>query len=168
MSVADVIENAKTWLAAIAEKERLENLFRGGSGFNVYKEWCEAIEAEKVAARAHLASVIDLSSDGVRDDARIAWLRTENGRLLEQVRKLKFELTQARENNEERNRELDALHYVWCNGGCQGGVHRYCGAPDDVTEEVVAAAVRNTERLRSWFVNRQSKKARNESGENSP
>jgi hypothetical protein len=163
MSMADVIENAKTWLAAIEEKERLEDLFRGASGFNVYKEWCAAIEAEKVAARTHLASVVDLPNDGEHDDTRIARLRTENGRLAEQVKKLKTELTQARENNEQRNRELDALHYVWCSGGCHGGVHRYCGSPDDVTEEVVAAAVRNTERLRSWFQNRQYKKKREES-----
>jgi predicted nuclease with TOPRIM domain len=160
MSVVDVIENAKVWLAAIAEKERLEDSFRGAGGMSVYREWCEAIEAEKKAARAHLASVIDLPNDGEHDDARIARLRTENGRLAEQVKKLKTELTQARENNEERNRELDALHYVWCSGGCHGGVHRYCGAPDDITEEVVAAAVRNTERLQSWFANRQYRKSR--------
>ncbi len=86
MSVSDVIENAKAWLAAIAEKERLEDAFRGASGMSVYREWCEAIEAEKKAARAHLASVVDLSHEGAHDDARIARLRDENGRLLEQVR----------------------------------------------------------------------------------
>ncbi len=80
---------------------------------------------------------------------------------------MKFELTQARENNEQRNRELDALHYIWCDGGCHGGAHRYCGSPDDITEEVVAAAERSTQRLRRWFQNRQYKKARSESGEGS-
>lgn len=159
MSVADVIENAKVWLASIDEKERLEAAFRGGSGMSVYKEWCAAIETEKVAARAHLAAVLDLPNDSERDDARIARLRAENVRLAEQVKKLRGEVTQARENNETRNRELDALHYVWCNGGCHGGVHRYCGSPDDITEEVVLAAERNTSRLRSWFVNRIYKKA---------
>jgi len=166
MSVADVIENAKVWLAAIDEKDRLEAAFRGESGMSVYKEWCEAIRLEKVAARAHLASVIDLPNDGVADVVRIAGLRAEGVRLAEQVKALKREVTQARSNNEERNRELDALHYIWCDGGCQSGAHRYCGSPDDITEEVVAAAERNTLRLRRWFQNRLSKKTR-ESGEES-
>jgi SMC interacting uncharacterized protein involved in chromosome segregation len=162
MSVADVIENAKAWLAAIENKERLEAAFRGEAGMVVYREWLEAIEKEKKAARAHLASVIDLPHDGVHDDERIARLRTENARLAEQVKALKREVTEARRNNEERNRELDALHYVWCDGGCKGGAHRYCGRPDDITEEIVAAAERNTMRLRRWFVNREHKKVRNE------
>lgn len=160
MSVADVIENAKAWLAAIEAKERADEAFRTGTNMDAYREWCEAIEVEKKAARAHLASVVDLEHDGVRDDERIARLRTENVRLAEQVKTLKREVTQARQNNEERNRELDALHYIWCDGGCHGGAHRYCGRPDDITEEVVAAAERNTIRLRRWFVNRQHKKAR--------
>lgn len=163
MSVADVIENARTWLAALAAKEAAENDFRAGTQMegmvSTYAKWCEAIRVEKVAAHAHLASVIDLPNDGVADDERIARLRAENIRLVEQVRKLKKEFTEARKNNEERNRELDALHYIWCNGGCHGGAHRYCGSPDDITEEIVAAAERNTTRLRQWFINRQHRKA---------
>ncbi len=51
---------------------------------------------------------------------------------------------------ERRNRDLDALHLVWCDGGCPSGVHRY--DPDAiVTEEMVAAAERNTARLRRWY-----------------
>ena len=50
---------------------------------------------------------------------------------------------------ERKNRELDALHYVWCDGGCPRGVHRW----DDVliTRELVEAAERNTRRLRRWY-----------------
>ena len=82
-------------------------------------------------------------------------------RLREQVAKLKRELTYARDNNHRRNIELDALHYVWCNGGCWGGVHRFDGkGPEGVTEEIVQAAERNTQRLRSWFNNYQGKLAR--------
>lgn len=163
MSALDVIENAKAWLAAMEKKERTYEVFLAGTNVNAYREWCEAIEAEKKAAHAHLASVIDLPNDGKSDGERIARLRTENARLAEQVKSLKREVTQARRNNEERNRELDALHYIWCDGGCQGGAHRYCGSPDDITEEVVAAAERNTMRLRRWFVNRQHKLARENS-----
>lgn len=48
-----------------------------------------------------------------------------------------------------KNRELDAMHYVWCNGGCEGGVHRWQEKP--LTEEIVLEAERNTKRLRQWW-----------------
>lgn len=47
---------------------------------------------------------------------------------------------------------MDALHYVWCNGGCPGGVHRW--QEDSVTEEIVNLAVRNTDRLVQWWKSR--------------
>ena len=73
------------------------------------------------------------------------------------VTELRRQLTIQRDNNHDRNRALDALHYVWCDGGCKGGVHRYCGSPDDITEEVVQTVERQAERLRNWFKNRKAK-----------
>ena len=52
---------------------------------------------------------------------------------------------------ERRNRELDALHYVWCTGGCQGGVHRW--TDELITREVVEHAERQAQRLRTWYQN---------------
>lgn len=57
-----------------------------------------------------------------------------------------------------KNIALDALHYVWCDGGCETGTHRY--VPGEITEEIVLAAERNTARLRRWFDNKQSKRER--------
>ena len=122
-----------------------------------YRVWTSAIAAEEVARLTHLAAVTDLPQMDVPDEARIARLRTDNLRLVERCKKLRRELNDSRKNNEERNRALDALHYVWCSGGCEGGTHRYQGTPDDVTEEVVAEAERNTARLRTWWTNRQAK-----------
>lgn len=51
-----------------------------------------------------------------------------------------------------KNRELDALHRVWCSGGCEGGVHRHI--EDELTAEMVAFAEYNTRRLRQWYVNK--------------
>lgn len=48
-----------------------------------------------------------------------------------------------------KNKDLDALHFVWCDGGCPNGVHRYSDVR--LTEELVARAERNTKRLRSWY-----------------
>ena len=78
-------------------------------------------------------------------------------RLQAQVKKLKQDVTQKREALERKNRELDALHYVWCDGGCEGGAHRYTTTEGEVTETVVREAVRNTNRLVSWFNNHEFK-----------
>lgn len=80
--------------------------------------------------------------EGFSDGLRLG--RTE-------INDLKRQLDNQRRNNEERNRALDALHFVWCEGGCPKGVHRYTNAPDEVTEAMVEAGERQIERLRTWF-----------------
>lgn len=65
---------------------------------------------------------------------------------------LKRELRIAQESLERKNRELDALHYVWCDGGCDGGVHRY-GDHAPLTEELVQRAERQVRRMRDWLTN---------------
>ena len=64
--------------------------------------------------------------------------------------KLKRELTLAYRNNHKRNLELDALHYVWCDGGCETGVHRF-EHKGPLTLEIVNAAIQNTERVISYY-----------------
>ena len=54
-----------------------------------------------------------------------------------------------------KNLELDALHYVWCSGGCEDGVHRWMD--EKLTEEIVKLAELNTKRLRQWYENHQRK-----------
>lgn len=81
---------------------------------------------------------------------------TQRGMRMDEVERLKRELSMAQENNHARNVELDALHYVWCDGGCEGGIHRF-GEHPPLTAEIVAAAIRNAERLRRWYVNRRGR-----------
>ena len=70
------------------------------------------------------------------------------------VVELRRQFTFAQANNHARNVALDALHFVWCDGGCNGGVHRYDGAgPTAITLELVESAVRNTQRLVTWYRN---------------
>ncbi len=57
-----------------------------------------------------------------------------------------------------KNIALDALHYVWCSGGCTSGVHRY--DDEKLTEEIVQAAEHNTKRLREWFENRKFRESK--------
>lgn len=59
----------------------------------------------------------------------------------------------------DRNLAMDALHYVWCSGGCKCGVHRFTTVTK-LTEEVVRAAELNTRRLREWFESSKRREAR--------
>ena len=72
--------------------------------------------------------------------------------LLQKIENQKRQLSNQDHALRAKNLALDALHYVWCDGGCIGGVHRY-GEHPPLTEEIVAAAERNTKRLRSWLRN---------------
>lgn len=80
--------------------------------------------------------------------------------LEEQNRRLKRELTIAYANNRQRNLELDALHYVWCDGGCEGGIHRF-GEHPPLTKEIVEAAIYTTNRLARTFSAMEYKRIRN-------
>ena len=59
------------------------------------------------------------------------------------------ELTQLQESLRRKNLELDALHMVWCDGGCPSGIHRFDTEP--ISQEMIELAERNTERLRRWW-----------------
>jgi hypothetical protein len=69
------------------------------------------------------------------------------------VKQQAAEITHLARVLERKNRELDALHLVWCDGGCSGGVHRWQSKDVLVTEELVETAERNTKRLRTWYDN---------------
>lgn len=51
----------------------------------------------------------------------------------------------------ERNKQLDAMAWVWCSGGCVGGVYRFTDRV--LTEEIVELAEHNVKRLRTAYNN---------------
>ena len=67
------------------------------------------------------------------------------------LKTLRREITFLNEVLHNKNVMLGALHYVWCNGGCLGGVDERHG---EITEELVLAAEHNTKRLRTWWENK--------------
>lgn len=74
---------------------------------------------------------------------------------LKKVRNQERELRKLKDSLGRKNLELDALHYVWCDGGCSGGVHRYKEMEDKpLTKEIVDYARYNTERLRIYYSNK--------------
>jgi hypothetical protein len=101
--------------------------------------WCQILKRERDKARAELAQ-------SLTDEERL------------QIARLRTEIQRMQIAAERRNRDLDAMHLVWCDGGCESGVHRFDGkGPEAITQEVVDAAVRNTERLKRWWANRQGR-----------
>lgn len=88
-------------------------------------------------------------------EQKIELLEKELERAREHIRKLKEEVTVQREALERRNKEVDALGRVWCDGGCYGGMNRYRNykEPPNVTSGQVAFLLRNARRAYSWYVN---------------
>ena len=62
-----------------------------------------------------------------------------------------------------RNIALDGMAWVWCDGGCRGGVFRFCNLT--ITPETLAMIERNTERLKRWVRNRDYRALALKSGE---
>jgi hypothetical protein len=75
---------------------------------------------------------------------------TQLGALRVRVKQQAWEIDNMRQIATLRNKQMDALHMVWCSGGCSGGV----GDCDNLTRDKVLEAVRYTSRLVSWWNNR--------------
>jgi len=109
-------------------------------------------------ARNDLHTTLWARIDETREKLRVEELKRAQAQeelaMCKQAReKLREELVKQQANNHQRNLELDALHLVWCSGGCADGVHRFGGSPEDVTLEVVKAVERQAQRLRQWYEN---------------
>lgn len=71
-------------------------------------------------------------------------------RLKDKNRHQARQITLLQESLRARNLDLDAMHFVWCDGGCPGGVHRF-HTDLVLTEDMVERAERNAKRLRKWY-----------------
>ena len=75
---------------------------------------------------------------------------TQLGALRVRAKQQAWEIRNMQEIATLRNKQMEALHMVWCSGGCAGGV----GDRDSLTREKVLEAVTYTRRLVSWWNNR--------------
>jgi len=75
----------------------------------------------------------------------------------DKIKALKKEVTELQQKLHEKNRNLDAMGWVWCSGGCEGGSGRFLPS-NKLTLEMVEVAERNTKRMRSWIENEKFKK----------
>lgn len=77
----------------------------------------------------------------------------------------KQEVTYLNECLRKKNVALDAMFWVWCSGGCSGGMLYYSrgedkveiDVPTEITLEMVEAAERNVKRMRQWYNNHKFK-----------
>lgn len=74
----------------------------------------------------------------------------------DKIEKLKKKIHELELQLHRKNVQLDALHWVWCSGGCTEGMHRW--VPAQLTEEMVIEAEANTRRIREWFNNAEFRK----------
>lgn len=87
----------------------------------------------------------------VVESGETAELRYRIRQLEHKLHNQKHELNCIQNSLRDKNLALDAMHYVWCDGGCTSGTHRW--TPQNITKEIVLEAERNTRRLRSWRLN---------------
>lgn len=124
-------------------------------------------EAREAATESRIAAEVDRRLENLKWEMEQRgglkpYYRAEIKRLQEQVRELRRVLTYTNEENHRKNLMLDAAHYVWCDGGCAGGIHRW--TPGPLTQETVDCAVRQTERLKRKWGNLEAKRARELAG----
>ena len=77
----------------------------------------------------------------------------------ETIKELRRQIRIKDDSLHAKNLELDALHYVWCSGGCARGVHRW--TKEQLTEEIVQKAELNAKRLRQWIENHKYRERNN-------
>jgi len=75
---------------------------------------------------------------------------TQLGALRVRVKQQAWEINNMREIATLRNKQMEALHMVWCSGGCAYGV----GDRENLTREKVVEAVAYAKRLSMWWNNR--------------
>lgn len=114
----------------------------------------------KLLSKQAASEVVEVADQMIRAARAERWTYDDEivKTLADRNRNLQREINIMREALEEKNLKLDSMHYVWCDGGCPGGTHRYDGkGPESITEEIVTRAERNVRRLRTWFTKFQYK-----------
>jgi len=72
------------------------------------------------------------------------------------IERLKLEILRLERDLHAQNIKLDALHWVWCSGGCQGGTNRW--VPGELTEEMLKTAEYAVRRMRQSYDNLEFRK----------
>lgn len=95
----------------------------------------------------------DAEVEGLRAEVANAKRRAEDAEA--KIARQAEELTTKDATLRQRTIDLDAMAWVWCDGGCKSGVFRY---PENaelrpLTREMVARALRNVERMAGKLAN---------------
>jgi hypothetical protein len=66
------------------------------------------------------------------------------GRLKAEIQRLHLDLS-------NKNRQLDAMHWAWCSGGCPTGMHKWTASV--LTDDMIKVAEMGVKRMREWHHN---------------
>jgi len=73
-------------------------------------------------------------------------------RLQHEVRELKLAAAAASDLVKQKDLQLDAMHFVWCDGACPAIVHRW--TPGEPSDDLVREAAKQLTRLCDWWAQR--------------
>jgi hypothetical protein len=134
------------------ENSALRKMTNGPGDSREYWWWDFYHDARRLKAeRQDLLDALQ-ASEGDEVGKKVVNLAIKNAELQRVNKGIRRQLTIHQEGAERRNKQLDALNLVYCDGGCEGGVRRQDGtSAKDVTLEVVTLAVENTNRLVNWW-----------------
>lgn len=128
-------------LERLARKVRVRPVMGGGT-----------VSAGGAKPTSYIEGMGHANPDGPEAIAVIKALQAENARLREAAQQLRQQISIKDRVLHDKNVALDALGWVWCDGGCKAGVGRF--TEFEPTEEAVVIIEHNTKRLRRWFTNR--------------
>lgn len=115
-------------------------------------EWVRAIlEIDRLKAdRSRLQNAVQLLC---QHSGKMAAIANEAASLREKYNTAKSTIAHFQEVLSKRTKQLNAMHWVWCSGGCEHGVE----SEDRLSPETLRLAIRNTVRLIAWTRNYRSK-----------
>lgn len=134
---------------AIAWRDEVANMRGLFAALSVDGDACAvAREYARKALEGECPTVADIARD----------LAAEIERLKAKISAQARELTHKDAVLRDRSIALDAMGWVWCDGGCKGGTNRHGHSP--LTEEMVQVAERNTARMKRWLANARARASR--------
>lgn len=147
---------ARAVLAGKPAEDIFDAVFNSGEWFRPDRAETDQLSIEEIQEirQAGAGALTPAQFQDVMNTLDQLW--KERIELQKRVESQRKELSHVNEQNRRRTLELDALHFVWCDGGCEGGVHRWQEeGPEGLTEEIVKEAEHNTKRLVRWYHARQ-------------
>lgn len=119
-------------------------------------EFFDAVEARRARdeIRAALDALVASCAHAGTTTERVRAIGDHILALERRIAAQRHELARQNEDAARRNRQLDALHFVWCYPGCAGGMDRDPSHPP-LTRELLEEAIKRVEAMASSILHRE-------------